>query len=87
MAVAARRSWPRERRRAKVRRKDMRETVKGFLVAPVAEEGVVMVVVVVVGARRSLKVPVSSLASVEVRAKMDTFVAGEFEGGMEAGGG
>ena len=85
MAVAARRSWPREKRRAKIRRKDRRETVKGFLVAPVAEEGVVMVVVV--GARRSLKVPVSSLASVEVRAKMDTFVAGEFEDGMEAGGG
>ena len=84
MAVAARRSWPREERRAKSRRKDRRETVKGFVVAPVAEEGVV---VVVVGARRSLKVPVSSLASVEVRAKMDTFVAGEFEDGMEAGGG
>lgn len=72
----ARRSWPREKRRVLVRRKDRREMVgeRGGLVL----EG---------GARRSLRVPVRSLARVEVRAMMETWVAGEFEDGMEVEGG
>lgn len=84
MAVVARISWPTEKRRVLVRRKDIRETVKGFLLAAWMSE---WVVAVVVGARRSLNEPVSSLARVEVRATMDTCVAGEFAGGMEAEGG
>ena len=81
--MVARRSCPREKRRVLVRRNDIRETVKVFLFAPTSG----LVVVVVVGASRSLKVPVSSRASVEVRATMETCVAGEFDGGMEADGG
>lgn len=63
-----------------MRRKDIRETVKVFLFAWASEWEEV-------GARRSLNVPVSSLARVDVRATMDTCVAGEFDGGMEAEGG
>lgn len=58
----------------------MRETVKGVRVFEGLGWGEV-------GARRSLRVPVSSRARVEVKATMDTFVAGELEGGMETEGG
>lgn len=85
MAVAgvARRSWPREKRRVLVRRKVRRETVKGLRV-DVDGEGLGWGEV---GARRSLRVPVRRRARVEVRATMDTFVAGELEGGMGTVGG
>ena len=65
MAVVARRSCPTEKRRVLIRRKDILETVKGLLFASSPEW-------VVVGASRSLNVPVKSLASVEVSATMDT---------------
>lgn len=42
---------------------------------------------VVVGARRSERVPVRRRAMVEVRATMETCVAGELEGGMGVEGG
>ncbi len=74
----ARRSWPREKRRVLVRRKVRRETVMGFLGALGEGE---------VGARRSLRVPVRRRARVERRAMMETWVAGELEGGMAAEGG
>ena len=79
MAGVARRSWPREKRRVLIRRKDIREMVKGFLVPGLLLE--------VEGARRSLSVPVRRRARVEVRAMMDTCVAGEFDEGMEVDGG
>lgn len=83
--MVARRSWPREKRRVLARRKDMRETVMGLRVLLLERwEGCIGVEV---GARRSLSVPVRSRAKVDVRATMDTFVAGELEGGMETVGG
>ncbi len=78
----ARRSWPREKRRVLVRRKVRRETVMGFLGGLDEWEGEGEV-----GARRSLRVPVRRRAKVERRAMMETWVAGELEGGMAAEGG
>lgn len=67
----ARRSWPREKRKVAVRRNIIREAVqrRWFLLG---EE---------VGARRSVRVPVARRARVEVRATMETCVAGLFDGG------
>ena len=79
-----RRRRPREKRRVLVRRKVRRETVRGGLLLGLL---LGVGVGVVEGARRSDRVPVRSLAKVEVRATMETWVAGEFEWGMEAEGG
>lgn len=53
----------------------MRDTVKDL--------GAGALVVVVVGASRSERVPVRRRARVEVRATMETWVAGELELGIE----
>lgn len=55
----------------------MRDTVKDL------GAGALVIVVVVVGASRSERVPVRRRARVEVRATMETWVAGELELGIE----
>lgn len=84
MVGVARRSWPREKRRVLDRRRVMRDLARGGFA------GLLVVVVVVdvgEGARRSLRAPVRMRAKVEERAMTETWVAGEFDGGMGVEGG
>ena len=76
-APEARRSWPRDKRRVEARRKAILLRVKVRFVWGAVE-----------GATRSERVPVTRRAMVDVRATMETCVAGEFRdvGPGEGGG-
>ena len=86
----ARRTWPRERRRAVRIRKKIREMEKGLLVSLGGREERELERdwfgwPVVGGAKMSVRVPNAMRAMVEVMATMETWVAAEVVGGVFGG--